>query len=111
MSTTTIKDGYAGGSDNQVKVNSDGSINVNTTGSGNATQVNIHDSLGNPLNSASGALEVTVNDGTLNTNTHIEGLANFQTSQYTVGIAEIQLAASPLANRSSISFKVKTTSG
>lgn len=32
MATTTIKDGFNGGSDNQLKVNSDGSINVDVTG-------------------------------------------------------------------------------
>jgi hypothetical protein len=33
MATTTIKDGFNGGSDNQLKVNSDGSINVDIGGS------------------------------------------------------------------------------
>src|SRR5580658_4026087 len=34
MATTQIKDGYNGGSDNQLKVNNDGSINVNGGGGG-----------------------------------------------------------------------------
>lgn len=34
MAATTIKDGFAGGSDNQLKVNADGSINVDTSGGG-----------------------------------------------------------------------------
>lgn len=33
MSSTTVKDGFDGGSDNQLKVNDDGSINVNGGGS------------------------------------------------------------------------------
>jgi hypothetical protein len=34
MAATSIKDGFQGGSDNQLKVNSDGSVNVNSTGAG-----------------------------------------------------------------------------
>ena len=37
MAVTTIKDGFNGGSDNQLKVNSDGSINVTGGGSSNAS--------------------------------------------------------------------------
>ena len=41
MATTTIKDGYNGGSDNQLKVNPDGSINVDVTGGGAGSNVNL----------------------------------------------------------------------
>jgi len=41
MATTTIKDGFNGGSDNQLKVNADGSINVNTSGGGGGSNVNL----------------------------------------------------------------------
>lgn len=57
MAATTIKDGFAGGSDNQLKVNADGSINV-TSGGGGSSNVNIHDSSGGTLNSTAGALNV-----------------------------------------------------
>jgi hypothetical protein len=43
-------------------------------------------------------------------NVDIEGLNSFQTSQYTVDITAVQLTPTPLANRSCISIKVKTTS-
>lgn len=38
MATTQIKDGYQGGSDNQLKINSDGSINVSGSASSNIRQ-------------------------------------------------------------------------
>lgn len=59
MATTTIKDGFQGGSDNQLKVNNDGSINVNS-GGGGSSNVNIHDSTGGNLTSTGGALNVNV---------------------------------------------------
>jgi hypothetical protein len=113
MAATTIKDGFNGGSDNQLKVNSDGSINVNGGGGGGTTDVNIHDSAGNSLTSTSGALNVNTTGsstvtGTVTTNE--SGLNSYKTSQYTVGTSEVQLAPIPLANRSSVSFKVHTTS-
>lgn len=86
MSTTQIKDGYNGGSDNQLKVNTDGSIN--TSGSSTVT--------GN----------VTVS-GTVSTN--INGLANFKTTPYTVGVSAVQLANPALTGRSSMSFKAVCT--
>jgi hypothetical protein len=57
MATTQIKDGFNGGSDNQLKVNSDGSINV-TGGGGTGGTVKIQDSNGNPITSTNGALNV-----------------------------------------------------
>lgn len=76
MATTQIKDGYQGGSDNQLKVNSDGSINV--TGS----------------------------SGPSNVDANINGLDAFRTSQYTVGTSAVQLAPTALVNRSSLSVAV-----
>ncbi len=46
--------------------------------------------------------------GTVDTN--LLGLASFQTSQYTVGVTATQITVTPLANRSSMSIKVVTTS-
>lgn len=111
MAVTQIKDGFQGGSDNQLKVNADGSINVNG-GGGGSSDVNIHDSAGGTLTSTGGALNVNTTGsstvtGTVTTNE--AGLNSFQTSQYTVGTSEVQLTPTPLANRSSISFKIKTT--
>lgn len=40
MATTQVKDGFNGGSDNQLKVNADGSINTNSTGTG-TSDVNV----------------------------------------------------------------------
>jgi hypothetical protein len=65
MAVTQIKDGFAGGSDNQLKVNSDGSINVTTGGGGGNTNVNLHDAGGNDLNSTGGSLDVNITGGTI----------------------------------------------
>ena len=59
MATTQIKDGYQGGTDNQLKVNADGSINV-AGGGGVSYLTNIQDTNGNPINSTGGALDVTI---------------------------------------------------
>lgn len=76
MAATTIKDGFEGGSDNQLKVNADGSINVDSSGGGGTT------------------------------NTALDGLNSFQTSQYAVGASVVQIAPTPLTNRSSITLRV-----
>ena len=81
MATTQIKDGHGGGSDNQLKVNADGSINVNSGGGGGSTNANI------------------------------EGLSSFQTSQYVIGTTPVQVTPTPLANRSSISMRIEAASG
>lgn len=114
MATTQIKDGFAGGSDNQLKVNADGSINVDITGGGGGptSDVNIFDSAGNPLTSTSGALNVNTSGtsevtGTVTSNQ--AGLTSFQTSQYTVGTSAVQLAPTPLTNRSSLSITIMAT--
>jgi hypothetical protein len=41
--------------------------------------------------------------GTISSN--INGLNEFQTSQYTIGVSAVQLTPSPLANRSAMSIK------
>lgn len=109
MAVTTIKDGYAGGSDNQLKVNSDGSINVTGGGGGTTANVDIHDAAGNPINSTNGALNVfTTGNSTVTgtVTTEQAGLDQFQTEQYTIGVTALQLTVSPLANRSSITIRV-----
>lgn len=83
------------------------------TGGNTSTDVNIHDSSGNPLTSTGGALNVNSTGsstvtGTVTTNE--AGLDSFQTSQYTVGTSAVQFAPTPLANRSSISLRVIATS-
>lgn len=113
MASTTIKDGFNGGTDNQLRVNDDGSINVVGGGGGGTTDVNIHDSAGGNLTSTSGALNVNTTGSSTVTGTVISneaGLSAYQTTQYTVGVSEIQLAPTPLVNRSSVSFKIHTTS-
>lgn len=45
--------------------------------------------------------------GTVNSN--LNGLTNFQTSQYTVGTSAVQLTPTPLTGRSSMSIKAITT--
>jgi hypothetical protein len=48
-------------------------------------------------------------NGTINVN--LEGLSTFQTSQYPIGIAAVQITPTPMPDRSSIGFKAITTSG
>jgi hypothetical protein len=67
---------------NELTVNPDGSINVNTSGTSTVS-------------------------GTVDTN--LNGLNTFQTSQYTVGLTAVQLSITPLTNRSSLSIKVITS--
>lgn len=65
MAATQIKNGFNGGSDDQLLVNPDGSINVNVTdGGGVASDVNIHDSSGNSISSTGGALDVNISSDT-----------------------------------------------
>lgn len=111
MATTTIKDGFNGGSDAQLKVNPDGSINVVGGGSGGGS-VNIHDSAGNPLTSTSGALNVnTTGSSTVSgtVSTVEQGLGAFQTSQYAISTTAVHLAPTPLSNRSSLSLTVSAS--
>lgn len=78
MSTTQIKNGFHGGTDDQLLVNPNGSINVNAIGGGGGT-----------------------------TNANIVGLGMFQTSQYAIGVTAVQLAPTALPNRSSLSVTVE----
>ena len=173
MATTQIKNGFHGGTDDQLLVNPDGSINVNTTGGGatttnltevggspitlgqtteansipvtiasdqspipitgsitatnpsvgptgttaptQATEIGAVDSSGNLqhlLVDPSGKLLVDISGtstvtGTVNAD--IVGLGAFQTSQYTIGATAIQLAPTPLVNRSSISITIEAS--
>lgn len=122
MAATQIKDGFAGGSDNQLKVNADGSINT-AGGGGNAsvgsngataptsaTEISGIDPSGNlkpvsvDVNGFVNVSGVSVISGPVTTTE--QGLADFQTSQYTVGATAVQLAPTPLANRSSLSITI-----
>lgn len=102
-------------------INADGSINVNATIgsialptgastsalqiSGNASLVSIDSKLTSPITVVStGSSTVS---GTVTTNQN--GLANIQTTQYTVGTSAVQLTPSPLSGRKSLSVKVQTT--
>lgn len=128
MATTQIKNGFHGGTDDQLLVNPDGSINVNTTGSGGsnpsvgptgatapvqATEIGAVDTSGNLqhlLVDNAGALIVNSSGTSVVTGTVVStvaGLGSFQTSQYPVGTSAVQLAPSPLAGRSSISITIE----
>lgn len=123
MATTQIKDGFAGGSDNQLKVNSDGSINVTGSSAGNpsvgsngavaptsATEIAGIDPDGKlrPVSvDANGFINVQgVSTITGPVDTNEAGLDTFQTSQYTIGTSAVHLAPTPLVNRSSISLTI-----
>lgn len=68
MATTQVKDGFQGGSDNQLKVNADGSINVNSSGGGGSSNVNISEVGGVAIGTSVPVIgTVTANQGTPNT--------------------------------------------
>ena len=96
MATTQIKDGFNGGSDNQLKVNSDGSINVDVSGGGGTSNVNITEINGTAITGSDLPVDLA-------------GLTAFKTSQYTVGTSAVQLTPTPMSNRRAISIKVITT--
>lgn len=132
MAATQIKNGFQGGSDDQLLVNPDGSINVNGGGSGGGNAsvgpVNVTSPTSATeiagVNPEGNLTPVSVSDnGFVNVNTtgssvvtgtvttEQAGLDSYKTTQYTIGVTEIQLAPTPLTNRSSVSFKVHTSSG
>lgn len=83
VSISAVDDNIAirnSGNSNELLINNDGSININ----GSTT--------------VSGTVDININ-----------GLDAFTTVQYTVGTSATQLTPSPLANRSSVSIKVMTT--
>lgn len=113
-------------------INPDGSINVNVsslplpvsvtaigtigaTAPATAIELGAVDSNGKLQNltvDPSGKLLVDITGSSTITGTvssNLLGLNSFQTSQYTVGTAAVQLTVTPLTNRSSMSIKVKTT--
>ena len=104
MATTSVKDIQ---NEYYLKVNADGSINTSGGGSGGGS-VDLNDGAGNPIGSTSGALNVSI-QGSTNVTTTEAGLTNFQTSQYTIGTAVVQITATPLTGRSSISLRVTAT--
>ena len=98
-----------------VKVNVDGSIDVNVALSAATDNIGISDQIsGNKLIvNSDGSINADITgsatvSGTVNTN--LNGLNSFQTSQYSVGTSAVQLSPTPLTNRSSLSVKVITTS-
>lgn len=117
MATTQIKNGYHGGSDDQLLVNPDGSINVNTSGGGGgnasvgptgATAPTSATEIAG-INPEGKLTAVTVDDnGFVNVRgvSSEAGLNTFSTSQYSIGTSPVQLAPVPLANRSSVSIAV-----
>lgn len=126
MATTQIKNGFQGGSDDQLLVNPDGSINVNSTGGGgggnasvgptgttaptSGTEIAGIDPSGN-LHAvsvdANGFVNVNGTSTVVGTVTTSEaGLNAFQTSQYTVGTTAVHLVPTSLTNRSSISLSI-----
>lgn len=129
MATTQIKNGFHGGTDDQLLVNPDGSINVNSTGGGGGGNASVGATGATAPTMAtevagvnpSGNLQALSTDanGFLNVNgvstisgpvtTEQAGLDSFQTSQYAIGTTAIQLAPSALLNRSSISITVEAS--
>jgi hypothetical protein len=123
MATTQLKDGFDGGSDNQLLILPDGSINVNTSGGSGATAVNLTKVGGTAIalgeTNAAASLPVVIAsdqtpipiEGSITgpVDTNLNGLTNWQTSQYPIGPTPIQITPTPLTNRSSLNFKVICT--
>lgn len=132
MAVTQIKDGYNGGSDNQLRVNDDGSINIGSGGGGGSNAsvgpVNVTSptsateiagvgptGLLTPVSvTSTGAINVVTSGSSQVSGTVTSdqaGLNSFQTEQYSIGVTAVQLTPTPLANRSSISLRVTAASG
>lgn len=130
MATTQVKNGFQGGSDDQLLVNPDGSINVNGGGGGGSNASVGLTGAAAPtsgtelagVNPEGKLTAVSVDDnGFVNVNgistisgpvtTEQEGLNAFQTSQYAISTSAIQLTPTPLANRSSISLAIIASPG
>lgn len=123
MAVTIIK---SASSDNQALVDSTGHLYVTTGGGGGpGFDINLISVGGAPIvlgqNLMINSLPVviasdqtpipisgsTTVSGTVSTN--VDGLNDFQTSQYTVGTSVVQITPTPLTNRSSISIRVIAT--
>lgn len=119
-----MKDGFNGGSDNQLRVNDDGSINVNSTGSGggnasvgpvlqpaptSATEIAGVDPDGKlrPVSVDENGFVNVQGVSAVTGSVQQEGLNSFQTSQYNVGNTPVQLAPTALPNRSSLSISIE----
>lgn len=95
---------------NTLRVETDGSVNTNTTIVGGELAVEISAADGDNIAIAdpgSGNMLVVDSDGSINVD--INGLDTFQSSRYTVGTSAIQITTSPLPNRSSVGLKAICT--
>lgn len=119
MAATQIKNGYQGGSDDQLKVNTDGSINVNSTGGGGGSNASVGITGTTAPASATEIAGVAPGGNLVPVSVDANGFVNvrgvssetglnaFATSQYAVGTSAVQLAPSPLVGRSSISVAIE----
>lgn len=111
MATTQIKNGFQGGSDDQLLVNPDGSINVNGGGgSGGATAITdapdgtTYVDIENV--GGKNALDVNVKGGTVTGSIQPEGLnIAGRNTTLSVSTTAIPLPAIPLANRNAMSIR------
>ena len=115
MATTQIKNGFHGGTDDQLLVNPDGSINVNTTGGGGSNVVAITDTPGGTtyvdIENIGGknALDVNVKAGSVTGSITPQGLSNGRNTCMSVSTTALALPASPLANRNAMAIHNKST--
>lgn len=80
MATTTIKDGFQNGSDNQAKVDDTGHLYVTMAGGGVSSNVDIFDSNGNPITATGGALNVNIAGVNPNQNSVLKFMENASVS-------------------------------
>ncbi len=101
------------GQQSAIQLDSSGRQIISPLTTASVIKVDLQDGIGNPLTSTTvglqQALDVNIADST-NLNINLNGLPNFQTSQYTIGTSATQITATPLANRSSVGLKVTTAS-
>jgi len=133
MASTQLKDGFQGGSDNQAKIDDQGRLYVYDAGGGSGSNASVGPTGTTAPTSAteiagqgptgllipvsvtsSGAVNVVTSgsstvSGTVTSQT--AGLNAFQTSQYSVGLTAVQIAPTPLTNRSSISLAITSSPG
>ncbi len=84
MATTTIKDGFNGGTDAQLKVNPDGSINVDVSSGGGSSNVNLTEVGGTAISlgqkTSANSLPVVIASDQSPINVEIAGSGGTQTS-------------------------------
>lgn len=110
MATVQIK---SAATDNQALVDATGHLYVTSGGASGIVDTNLTEVGGSNITlgqkTSANSLPVVVASDQSAINVNLQGLIQFKTSQTTVGTSAVQLDASPLTTRSSVSIKAVTT--